>query len=75
MTIQPQVPIWAALREKVPNVLGGPARPSFFWYDNAFLEYFSEKKIGWKIFDFFFFFENSVSYQKNGGRYDNDSGH
>ncbi len=47
--------IWAALREKVPNVLSrrhtkrrtrrvGPG-PPFFWYDTDFLEFF-EKKIG-----------------------------
>ncbi len=68
--------IWAALREKVPNVLSrchtkrrtgarGRDRPSF-GMTPTFLNFFLKKK---QIFEnFFFFFSMSVSYQKKGGR-------
>ncbi len=50
---------WAVNREKVPNVLSGHARSSFFWYDNHFLEFVFGKKF-FGIFFFFFFWKFGV---------------
>ncbi len=54
--------IWAALREKVPNVRvrGRVTRPSFFWYDTVFLDFFFCVKIFFYFLFYFilFFFEN-----------------
>ncbi len=91
--------IWAALREKVPNVLSrchtkkkdgraGP-RPPFFWYDTDFskkyekkIEKIEKKKSKKKMYSKKT--KKSVSYRKKGGCgparlsffwYDNDSEH
>ena len=67
--------IWAALREKVHNVLSRcHTRPSFFWYDTDFLDNFWKKFFGSFLLIIYLcicFFVTRPSFFW----YDNDSGH